>query len=111
MALAATDWHGAIQKNGDVIIEIRTSPFVIHPTAVTVIVNRNRVVTSDGLPTRLGVRCVFPDGEIVTMLLGGGPQQIADEIAKRGTVLVVQGEPGAKTYAEVAMSIAGVEKR
>lgn len=111
MAIPATDWHGAVQENGDLIIEIRREPFAVRPASVTVILSRTTVATLDGLPSRIGVRCTFPDGSSVSMLLGGGPQQLANEIAKRRSVVVVQGEPGAKTYAEMSMSVAGVEKR
>lgn len=111
MAIPATDWHGAVQDNGDLIIEIRREPFAVRPASVAVIVNRTTVSTLDGLPSRIGVRCTFPDGSSVSMLLGGGPQHLAKEIAKRRNVVVVQGEPGAKSYAEMSMSVAGVERR
>jgi hypothetical protein len=111
MAVPATDWHGAVQDNGDLIIEIRRKPFPTSPSSITVIVNRTMVSTLDGMPSRIGLRCVFPDGRSTSMLLGGGPQRLANEIAKRRTVVVVQGEPGAKTYADLSMSVAGVERR
>lgn len=111
MAIPATDWHGAVQDNGDLIIEIRREPFALRPASVAVIVNRTTVSTLDGLPSRIGVRCTFPDGSSVSMLLGGGPQHLAKEIAKRRNVVVVQGKPGAKNYAEISMSVAGVERR
>lgn len=111
MAMPATDWHGAVQDNGDLIIEIRREAFAVRPAAVTVILSRTTVSTLDGLPSRIGVRCTFPDGSSVSMLLGGGPQHLAKEIAKRRNVVVVQGEPGAKNYAQISMSVAGVERR
>jgi hypothetical protein len=111
MAIPATDWHGAIQKNGDLIIEVRRPPFDIAPSRVTVIVNREVVSTRDHLPSRIGVRCQFPDGSAVSMLLGGGPQNLAAEIAKRKNIVVVQGEPDAKTYADISAFVADVVKR
>jgi hypothetical protein len=111
MAIPATDWHGAVQENGDIILEIRREPFAVRPSSVTVILSRTMVATSDGLPSRIGIRCTFADGSSVSMLLGGGPQHLAKEIAKRRNVVVVQGKPGTKTYGEISMSVAGVEGR
>ena len=111
MKISSTDWHGAVQKNGDLVLEIRRKPFAEPPAKVTVIVNRDLVTTLDGLSSRVGLRCAFADGGITMMLLGGGPQELASDIARRKSVVVVQGMPGAETYADVHVSIADVEKR
>ncbi|NTF17413.1 hypothetical protein G6L37_03175 [Agrobacterium rubi] len=111
MRMASTDWHGAVQKNGDIIIELRIEPFVERPEKLTVIISDVFVTTADGLPSRIGIRSVFRDGTATTLLLGGGPQEIAAEIARRRSVVVVQGMAGSETYAEVSVSVADVAKR
>lgn len=111
MKISSTDWHGAVQKNGDLVLEIRRATFAQPPTRVTVVVNRELVTTMDGMPSRVGLRCAFADGGVTMMLLGGGPQEMASDIARRKSVVVVQGMPGAETYADVHVSIADVEKR
>lgn len=111
MKIPATEWHGSVQTNGDIVIEVRRDMFSAPPEKMTVIVNRQMVATSDGYPSRIGLRCSFRDGGTTMMLLGGGPQELAAEIARRKSVVIVQGMPGAESYADVHVSIAGVEKR
>ena len=111
MSVGSTDWHGAVQPNGDMVIEIRLPPFAARPAAATVIVSRKVVATADGQASRIGMKFVFEDGTVSSLLLGGGPQHLAREIARRRSVVVVQGESGADGYGEASVLVAGVEKR
>lgn len=109
--LRSTEWHGAVRQNGDLLIEVRRPKFDEQPTSAAVLLSRDWLTTADGKATRIGVRYTFARGDTVTYVLGGGPQDIATEIARRKTVLIVQGMPGTESYAEIQVTVAGVVKR
>lgn len=109
--MVSTEWHGEVRPNGEVLLEIRSEGPARNPVSSAVIISSEPVVTSDGMPSRIGVRMVYDDGSKTLLLLGGGPQKIAGEISAREDVLIVQGKPGAKNYSEVAVFVAKVERR
>jgi hypothetical protein len=83
-------WEGDFNETMACIV-IQTSSKKA-PEEATLVILKDYVVSSDGIPSRMFVENIYKDGRREGLLLGKGPHGIADKISIDHAILVVKGD-------------------